>query len=77
MTLRGSKNQTIHILKEEYEDRYNVYLQDKYSKIQNFFDRGSMISVGIHRPDYATSLNYYTENKGLIVGGNEHESVHT
>lgn len=77
LTLRGSQNQTIHILKEKFEERYNLYLQDKYSRIQNFFDRGSVISVGIHKPDYVTTLNSYAESKGLINGGNAHESVHT
>ena len=77
LTLRGSKNQTIHLLKSEFKDRYDLYLKDKNSKIQNFFARGSVISVGIHRPDYAATLDRYTETKGLIVGGNEHESVHT
>lgn len=77
LTLRGSKNQIIHILKNEFEERYHLYLEDKYSKIQNFFDRGSVISVGIHRPDYAAALSSFTGSKGLIDGGNEHESVHT
>ena len=77
LTLRGSENQTIHILKKEFEQRYHLYLQDKYSKIQNFFHRDSVISVGIHRPDYKTSLDTYTKNKGLMDGGHAHEPIHT
>lgn len=69
LTLRGSDNQRIHILNEQYKDIYSDYLLNKRSKIQNFLDGNSVISVGIHEPDYASKIKRYMERKGLVEGG--------
>ena len=69
LTLRGSDNQRIHILNEQYKDIYNDYLLNKRSKIQNFLDGNSVISVGIHEPDYASKIKRCMKRKGLVEGG--------
>lgn len=50
--LRGSSNQQIHILKDEYCKMYSHYLQTAENKIQNFTTGDGVVSVGIHRPDF-------------------------
>ena len=77
LTLRGSINQTVHILMQKYEDNYKEYLLKEYSEIQNFVERESVISVGIHKPDFAENIGLYLKKKGLLEGGNTDESVHT
>ena len=67
LLLRGSDNQRIHILNKDYDIKYQKYLQDKRSKIQNFLDGTSVISVGIHKSDYSEKLEQMMTNKGLII----------
>ena len=50
--LRGSSNQQIHILKDEYRDTYAHYLKTTENKIQNFTTGDGVVSVGIHRPKF-------------------------
>lgn len=50
--LRGSSNQQIHILKDEYRDMYAHYLKTTENKIQNFTTGDGVVSVGIHRPKF-------------------------
>ena len=71
LTLRGSINQTIHILDRKYEPLYSTYLSEENSKIQNFLDGSSVISVGIHLPDFAENIGKHMEKRGLIEGGNQ------
>lgn len=68
LTLRGSDNQKIYILNEQYRVKYRDYLSSGKSKIQNFLDGKSVISVGIHEPDYASKIKTYMERKGLVEG---------
>lgn len=50
--LRGSDNQTIYILNENYRATYENYLTTTNNQIQNFTTKNGYISVGIHRPDF-------------------------
>ena len=63
--LRGSSNQRIHILNEKALSIYSQYLKNG-NQIQNFFMGDSIISAGIHRPDYQKALETAAEKKGLI-----------
>lgn len=69
LILRGSDNQKIYILKPEYSILYTEYLQSEYSKIQNFLDGNSVISVGIHKPDYAEEIHNHMKERGLLERG--------
>lgn len=71
LTLRGSDNQRIFILNEKYKETYQEYLSSERSKIQNFLDGNSVISVGIHESDYASKIKAYMERKGLLEGGKQ------
>ena len=51
--LRGSDNQTIHILSEKYRAAYQNYLASAENQIQNFATRDGYISVGIHHPGFS------------------------
>lgn len=68
LTLRGSDNQKIYILKDSYKTRYQKYLSNEKSKIQNFIEGQSVISVGIHMPDDKRELTKHMLEKGLIEG---------
>lgn len=69
LALRGSDNQRIHILKPEFEKAYKAYLSADRSKIQNFLEGNSVISVGIHKPDFAERIKMRMAEKGLVEGG--------
>lgn len=69
LTLRGSDNQTIRILDRKYEDTYNNYLKVEKSRVQNFLEGTSVISVGIHRPDYRQQMSKNLHERGLLEGG--------
>ncbi len=63
--LRGSSNQRIHILRENIRDLYMDYLKNS-NQIQNFSLGHSIVSAGIHHPDYQASLKNAAKQKGLI-----------
>lgn len=46
--LRGSDNQRVHILKEQYSGIYHEYLSKNHNQIQNFTTADGIVSVGIH-----------------------------
>lgn len=69
LTLRGSDNQTVRILDRRYEETYNNYLKVEKSRIQNFLEGTSVISVGIHRPDYRQQMSKNLHERGLLEGG--------
>ncbi len=69
LTLRGSDNQTVRILDRRYEDTYNNYLKVEKSRVQNFLEGTSVISVGIHRPDYRQQMSKNLHERGLLEGG--------
>lgn len=50
--LRGSSNQIIHILSDQYRDKYEKYIRDNHNKIQNFMINNEVISVGIHNKEF-------------------------
>ncbi len=50
--LRGSSNQVIHILKEQYRKKYEDYAKNNYNKIQNFMINNEIVSVGIHKKEF-------------------------
>lgn len=62
--LRGSDNQTIHILNEAYRARYEEYLAQAENRIQNFMMADGVVSVGIHRPDFLRSIGAYAAREG-------------
>lgn len=50
--LRGSSNQIIHILSEQYRDKYEKYIRGNHNEIQNFMINNEVISVGIHNKEF-------------------------
>lgn len=54
--IRGSSNQTVHILKEEYRPCYERYFSEASNRIQNFTTADGVVSVGIHRADFREDL---------------------
>ena len=63
--LRGSDNQSIYILNDDYKEKYKHYLNTAKNEIQNFTSNDGIISVGIHRPDYNRTLKNLIKEKGL------------
>ena len=63
--LRGSDNQTIHILDQRYEEKYATYLSHNTNQIQNFMTSDGVISVGIHKPNFMNELDKAVSGKGL------------
>lgn len=64
--LRGSSNQRIHILNQDYKTCYEEYLKNGVNKIQNFMTRNGFISVGIHRAEYRRELKESLQKKGIF-----------
>lgn len=50
--LRGSSNQTIYILKEQFNNKYYDYINGNHNEIQNFMMNNEVISVGIHKKNF-------------------------
>lgn len=52
--LKGSDNQNIYYLKEQYRSEYETYIRQNQGKylVENFPARDGVISVGIHKPDF-------------------------
>ena len=50
--LRGSSNQHIHILMEQFENKYNDYIASSSNQIQNFTTTDGIVSVGIHHKSF-------------------------
>lgn len=63
--LRGSDNQNIYILNDNYKEKYEHYLNTAKNEIQDFTSNDGIISVGIHRPDYNRTLKNLIKEKGL------------
>lgn len=55
--IRGSSNQTIHILNKQLRPLYERYLSEAINQIQNFTTTDGVVSVGIHRADFQTNLS--------------------
>lgn len=56
VVLRGSENQNIIILNSEYKAYYENYLAAAHNQIQNFTTVDGVVSVGIHRKDFAREI---------------------
>lgn len=63
--LRGSDNQTIHILNNNYLEYYQNYISTNENEIQNFRTRTGFVSVGIHKSDYQQKLHEHLALKGF------------
>ena len=50
--LRGSSNQIIHILNDQYCYKYEKYIRGNHNEIQNFMINNEVISVGIHNKEF-------------------------
>ena len=65
--LIGSSNQKIHFLKPSFKSVYQKYILNMHgeSLIQNFASNNSVISVGIHSPNFSTEFDRYMKMHGL------------
>ena len=63
--LRGSDNQTIHILNKELNDFYKEYINKGINQVQNFRTKTGFVSVGIHRAEYREELPLMLKKKGI------------
>lgn len=64
--LVGSDNQNIIYLNPGVKEEYESYLTGEHPDIQNFSVGNSVISVGIHLPDYDERLKDIVKKKGLV-----------
>jgi anaerobic ribonucleoside-triphosphate reductase activating protein len=55
-SLKGSYNQQINILDFQYKDYYENYLKTTHNQIQNFTTTDGIISVGIHKKNFASEI---------------------
>jgi anaerobic ribonucleoside-triphosphate reductase activating protein len=55
--LRGSENQRIVVLNQEYKTYYENYLAAARNQIQYFTTSDGVVSVGIHRRDFASEIS--------------------
>ena len=67
VSLRGSDNQTIHILNDSYYENYIVYTRSDVRELQNFYTPSGIISVGIHKDGFMTEITEATGRKGLVI----------
>ena len=66
--LRGSNNQRIIVLNPTLGDKYNRYLSIQFSnEIQNFTSKDGVISVGIHRPGFNSSVIEKVGERGVLT----------
>ncbi len=63
--LIGSDNQQILYLDSSAKSKYQAYLRQTTSKIQNFDTSDGIISVGIHLPGFEQRLKSKAKDKGL------------
>lgn len=65
ITLRGSNNQQIIVLNPAYKDCYDSYLKTAHNQVQNFTTTDGVVSVGIHKKDFANQISKRVfENEG-------------
>lgn len=65
--LRGSDNQRVIFIDEEYRPAYEEYMKQG-NEIQNFTIGSSVVSVGIHSPGYPEQLDRRLMEKNLMRG---------
>jgi len=64
--MRGSDNQSIIILNDDYKNAYTWYFSNGTNRIQNFkIYNNETVSVGIHKRNFKTELNRRVEKYGL------------
>lgn len=56
VVLRGSENQNIIILNDQFRAKYENYLETTHNQIQNFTTSDGIVSVGIHRSDFVSRM---------------------
>lgn len=66
--LRGSDNQKIHILNDDYKNFYEDYIANGVNEFQNFKTKNGFISVGIYKPHYKEDLKKMLADKGVEIG---------
>lgn len=64
--LRGSENQNIIILNDQFRAKYENYLETSHNQIQNFTTTDGVVSVGIHNKDFKSKIA-----SQINKGGNE------
>lgn len=57
VVLRGSENQNIVILNNEYKAYYKNYLETTHNQIQNFTTADGVVSVGIHKRNFRNAID--------------------
>ncbi len=72
VVLRGSENQNIIILNNEYRTYYENYLETTHNQIQNFTTTDGVVSVGIHRKDFASEIG-----SRMNEGGKDNGRLHS
>lgn len=65
--LKGSANQQVYFLRPELRPRYEAYLEGPSHPVQNFTMKHGIISVGIHRRDFADAVAQQAKKKGIIL----------
>lgn len=65
--LKGSANQRTYFLRRELRPRYTTYLAEPTHPVQNFTMKQGIISVGIHRRDFADTIEQQAKKKGMIL----------
>ncbi|WP_339316397.1 4Fe-4S single cluster domain-containing protein [Paenibacillus sp. FSL R10-2734] len=57
VALRGSENQNVIVLNNEYKAFYENYMKTADNKIQNFTTTDGIVSVGIHRREFKKNIS--------------------
>lgn len=65
--LRGSSNQNVIFLRQEFHTLYDAYRNNWQNVVQNFTTSTGVASVGIHRPSYHEELEARIKTKGLTI----------
>lgn len=63
--IRGSDNQKVHILDDQYREKYVSYLISAENQIQNFMTSDGIVSVGIHKPRFMDELAKALASNGI------------
>ncbi len=66
--LRGSANQRINILNQEFKEKYQKYMVENEGRhlVENFKVRDGVVSVGIHKKDFAEKLEDALRSRSIV-----------
>lgn len=64
VVLRGSENQNIIILNDQFKAKYENYLETTHNQIQNFTTIDGVVSVGIHHRDFSKWITTCFQENG-------------